>query len=492
MLKRLLGPTLVFLFFLASLLLREDVLRQFGDEALSSSYQTLDYAIQIGGWFSAAYLINRLIAVFLWEGLVHRTLHIPVPRLIRDVVAATLFVIALSGVAGTVFHYPLTGMWATSGVVGLILGFALRNIILDIFVGLAINFERPFRIGDWVRVHHTGGEHDVIGQVQEINWRTTRIKTIDSNIVVVPNSFMGTSVLTNFTLPDNLGRFNTTFYLDFSVSPERALRVLEAGVRAASTSPGFIEEPPPEVYIDHVDTLGVAYKVYYWVMPAEMSPRRARHLVVREVLEHLAHAGLTLAYPKEDIYHKPMPDRQLSGKTLEERVELLSRIEIFAPLEHHELAHLAEQMVPRRFAHDALIIEQGATGNSMFILLEGLLSVHIRFAREQEPVRVGKIGPGEFFGEMSLLTGEPRTATIRAVTDCVTYEITDDHMGELFRKRPVLVGEISRVMAERSMHNDEALAHLSAEKLNEHKKTLAEQFTAKIRTFFNRVFSESA
>jgi RNase P/RNase MRP subunit p29 len=108
------------------------------------------------------------------------------------------------GVVATVFDKSITGIWATSGVFGIVLGIALRNVILDVFIGLSMHVEQSFRIGDWVMVHQNRRETHIVGQVIEINWRTTRLKTTEKNMIVVPNSKMGEAVLTNYMQPKAL------------------------------------------------------------------------------------------------------------------------------------------------------------------------------------------------------------------------------------------------------------------------------------------------
>ena len=114
--------------------------------------QAVRNGIHIGLWLSGAYLIVALLNHLFWEGFVAHLLQHPVPRLVRDSVAIVVFLLAAAGIIGLEFGQPVVGIWATSGAIGIILGIALRSIILDIFSGLAINFEHSYRIGDWVEL----------------------------------------------------------------------------------------------------------------------------------------------------------------------------------------------------------------------------------------------------------------------------------------------------------------------------------------------------
>ncbi|MCZ6818120.1 MAG: mechanosensitive ion channel, partial [Calditrichaeota bacterium] len=135
------------------MLANKDMLLQFGSEALSQSQKVLAYVIQIGIWLSAAHFLNRLVIVFVWDGLVAKAIGAPIPRLVKDIFTILVYLTAVTGIIGIVFGKDITGFWATSGVVSIVLGFALKNVILDVFTGLAVNIERPYKIGDWIMIH---------------------------------------------------------------------------------------------------------------------------------------------------------------------------------------------------------------------------------------------------------------------------------------------------------------------------------------------------
>lgn len=452
--------------------------------------------IQIGIWLSAAHFLNRLIIIFVWEGALQRTLGAPVPRLVKDIFTIIIYVIAITGIVGVVFKKSVTGFWTTSGIIGLILGFALKNVILDVFTGLAINIDRSYKIGDWIKVHGIGSGENLVGQIIEINWRTTRLHTEDDSIVVLPNSLLGTQVVTNYWGAGPESRFETEpFCLDFSVPIERAKRILSAGAMAVVGQKGILENPQPQVMVNGTKALGVEYKVRFWMQPWQdgITQGAAKSLVTTSILEHLKQAGITPAYPKQDIFYAEMPKRYFDVQSVKDKMELLHRAELFKHLNKQELQELAENMKLRRFAQGTKIIKQGEAGDSMFIVSEGLLHAYIQTGtnNNQTEIKVGQIEPGEFFGEMSLLTGAPRSATIVAATDVIVHEITKDHMNTLFSRRPEIVETISLVIAERKLRNSKTLQTATPEERIEQTQSLAGQIVSKIKSFFKGVFEKS-
>lgn len=486
--RRLAGPFLLLLIFLGLAVFSGELLGELGQEAISRTRAILSYLVQIGVWLASAWLLNRLLHVFFWEMVVERATGRPVPRLVKDLVAAVIFLVAVTGIVGIVFEQSVTGIWATSGAIGLVIGIALQSMILDVFSGLAMNVDRAFRIGDWIMIHQRSPEVHIIGCIQEINWRTTRLKTTDNNLVVVPNSVMGTSILTNFMAPEPVSRLELHFTLDFSVPSDRAIRVLEGAVRAILKPGGVLPDPEPSVRITGVSELGIVYRVRYWIVPRDLSPAKARHVVISSVMEHLKQAGLSLAYPKHDVFTSDMPQRQLDSSSHDDMERLLARIELFSHLADDERRRLAEGLVRRQFGPGETLIERGAEGQSMFVLVEGLVYVHADVRGDGTEVQVAQIVPGQFFGEMSLLTGERRSATVRAVTSAVAYEITKASMTELFQSRPALAETISAVVAERKLRNERAGSPGADHELTKKQSTVASEILGKIRHFFRGVF----
>ena len=246
--RRLWFPITTLILFGGLAVFNRDILFQFRQDAVSQTQLVFAYAIKIGIWLSAAHFFNRLVIVFFWDGLMQKTFGAPIPRLLKDVLTIIIYVVAITGIIGVVFDKSISAFWATSGVISIVLGFALKNVILDVFTGLAINVDRPYRIGDWIEVHGSGSEH-VTGRVEEINWRTTRLWTLDDSIIILPNSILGLKVVTNLWGSGPESRFDTVFCLDYSIPSDRALRVLTAGAHAVVGQKGILEQPAPNVIV---------------------------------------------------------------------------------------------------------------------------------------------------------------------------------------------------------------------------------------------------
>jgi small-conductance mechanosensitive channel/CRP-like cAMP-binding protein len=443
----------------------------------------LNYVLQILAVLSGLFFLIRLINIFVWDNLVTRALGMPLPRLIKDLSALLICLIGVTIIVGVVFEQPVMGIWATSGAFGLVIGFALRSLILDMFTGLAINVDNSYKIGDWVHVHSRNRE-EYIGCILEINWRTTRLKTTDNNVIIIPNSLIGQSIVTNFSSPTAISRFELYFCFDADLPSERVVRVLLAGVKGAISPTGIEERPEPTVRINRVMDAGIEYRIRYWIYPAKLSPPKARHAVIGSVLRNLRTAGISLAYPKQDMLLNRRRVKPLNSDLLEDRIALLSSIDLFQQLAPEALRSLALNIQKVTFKSLEKVVVEGDKGNSMFIVMEGLLDVYVHREEYSEDVKVGHITSGQVFGEMALLTGKPRSATVIASTDVVGYEITYQCMRELFQKYPEVMEAISKVFAEWKLQEQQFLDDIRKPEVIKTHETIADEVIQSIRQFF--------
>lgn len=475
--RKLLWPTILALASLASLFLWDDLVPELGSELVDSTLLVTGYIVGSLAWLSLAWFLVRLLDVFFWESLVAPRLGGQVPRLLKDVVAAIVFLAAITGIVGVVFDLPVTGIWATSGAVGIVLGLALQSMISDVFSGIAINIDRPFKIGDWIQVHQRS-RGDIIGEVMEINWRATRVKTRSNITHIIPNNLVSSLVVTNLSAPEPTSRFELTYTLDLHIPSERALRVLNAALKSTR---GILQTPTPKARINQISNLGVEYLVRYWTDPVAFSPAKARNAVSASILSHLHQTGLRLAYPKRDILKRSEPQRQLDG--IAERIPLLQRVPIFESLSDQEHEQLATMMQRRTFKPGSDIVVADEAGESMFIVVEGLAHVFIT-TEHHDRLQVGELPPGAFFGEMSLLTGEPRSATVSATVEVIAYEINKSHIEPLIVNTPELTTVLSKAVAERKRALQQSRETGSDDTETVSEEGLTEQLVGRMLRFF--------
>ena len=399
---------------------------------------------------------NQIINYVLWEKIAPRRTGRPIPALLKTISSILLLFICATLVLTLVFKRSLTGVLAVGGGMSLILGIALQDMIADFFSGLAINIDRPFRIGDFILLNNTRlGDDELIGKVVSINWRTTRLEKTDGTLVVIPNNKFSELVLTNFSLPKAESRFELSYCIDFASDTERVSNVLNAAVLSAPT---VLPTPPPKVRVNRVDDKGVHYTIRYWIDPRLGSPLRARHGVNSAVLRHLRFAGISIAYERNDIYFAEMPPRQVDfTKNLE---ALVARVALFKSIPAEGIARLSSALKPRSLSRGEIVVKAGDAGDSMFIIVEGLLEVYLDIEVTIDDLRVATMSPGDYFGEMSLITGTPRSATVLTKTEALVYEVGKSSLEPLFEAYPSLPASIAQTVAQRDFLRENAVAEV--------------------------------
>lgn len=386
-------------------------------------------------WLAAAWLLVRLLDALLWQGLLARRRGRPMPRLLKGLAGLAVWLAAGLIIAGQVFAVPLTGILTTSGVAVAVLGFALRDMLASLFAGIALGLEGPYQIGDWLEL-----EPGVVGRVEQVGWLTTRLRRRDNATLVLPNAELATRRFSNHHGAGHRFRDSFPITLDHGLDPERVERVLLAA--AAEIAPG---SPRPDLRIEEFGDNGVRWLLRYWLEDYAGLPA-SRYAVQRAVLRHLAMAGIPLPYAKRDLFHARMPARELAYELHLDR--LLARCELFADLAAEDLRELAAAARRRRVPAGETVVREGEAGASLFIVMEGVFEARILRPDGREAA-LGTLVAGDMFGEFSLLTGAPRSATVRARTGGVLMEIGREAMAPILRRCPELAERLSAVLARR-------------------------------------------
>ena len=262
------------------------------------------------------------------------------------------------------------------------------------------------------------------------------------------------------------------------------MRVLNAGATSATGRLGLLADPAPHVIIGRITPIGIEYLIRFWIDAHQITPPQARSMILIGVLDHLDRAGLTPAIPKQDMFVARMPTRQLSHESEEDRVALLAKVELFAQaLAGDERAALARDMRLVLLKPGEIVMREGDSGQSMFVLAEGLLHVEARDAGGRQ-ARVNQIRPGQVVGEMSLLTGEPRSATVIADTNAAAFEITKAAFAPILGARPEIAEALSTVIAARRLGLSDALSATAPEAVRREATHLSRNVLGAMLRFF--------
>ena len=447
-------PALVTAFFVAILVISKASGGLFFDEWV---HRGVLIFLEILVWLSGGWLFNRLLGLFFWDLLVGMyTEHHP-PKMLVQISGIFVFFLTLSFIAHFVFDEPLTSILVTGGGLTIALGFGIQGLINDLFSSLAIQLDPPFKVGDFINVHHRYlAAEGLIGRVEETNWRTTRMWTTDRNYIIVPNSYITTQILTNYSMPKSLSRFEINYTLDFTIPSDRAIRIFNAALLDSVGPKGPVASPHPTTILTGINSDGAVYKLKYFLEPAQVSPPKARNTINANVLHHLANAGMSPSYDKQDIFIGKMPKRQKSWSNKEDRMDLLANIALFQDFSGELLEAITNSFHLKELKPEEVLFNQGDEGESLFVLVEGLLEVSSQVKGEKR--HLSFLRPGSFLGEMALLTGEKRSADVISSTESLVGELTKESIMSSATENPEILNKMTAVVAKRRLKNKEMWA----------------------------------
>lgn len=341
------------------------------------------------------------------------------PTILQDAI-----VIGLILLASTFLSQQLV---TTSAVSAVVLGFALQDTLGNAFAGLAIQSEKPFHVGQWVRV--AGFE----GRVAEVTWRATKLRTKAGSLVVLPNNVVAKEAIVNYSEPAAPVQLQVDVGASYLVPPNQVKAALMEALRHSAR---VRVVPAPDVLLTAFDASAITYRARFWI-DDYATEDEARDEVRTAVYYSFQRHGIEIPWPIQIQIEKDWKEPTTNEKKAEEE-RLLGGVDLFATLPpelRHQVALAAPMAV---YGSGETVVRQGEDGQSMFVVLSGSVSVVLEPSRKE----LARIEAGGYFGEMSLLTGEPRSATVLAVGDVVVVEIGVDLFRRLAAAHPEAIEKI--------------------------------------------------
>jgi len=358
------------------------------------------------------------------------------PAIVQDAI-----VLGILAIVGTfVFKEQLL---TTSAVGAVVVGFALQDTLGNAFAGLAIQSERPFRVGHWIKV----GEFE--GRVAEVTWRATKLRTKSGNFVIVPNNIIAKEAIVNYSEPAVPTRLEIEVGVSYSCPPPA---VKAAMLEAMRQAPRVLQSPPPDVLLVDFADSSMTYRARFWIQDYEFDSQ-ARDQVRVAIYYAFARRGVEITYPIQIEVQKDYvpPDPAAARRDRELAVE---GIDLFAGLTPEQRASIAAGSATRIYGDGEAIVRQGEPGDSLYVVCSGRVAVVLEPDRRE----VAVLERGNYFGEMSLLTGEPRSATVVARGEAVVLEVQAEIFREIVIESPQAIEGLALAAMTRRAELDRARA----------------------------------
>jgi small-conductance mechanosensitive channel/CRP-like cAMP-binding protein len=413
-----------------------------------------------------------LMERYLWDLYFRQRHRVKVPKFLTQVVSLLILTVAVFLVLGMFYKKNLTSLLIAPGVAAVVFGLAMQDLLGNIIAGIALQLGKSFYHGEWLFIENRYAE------VIEINWRSTRLLTNDDISIEIPNREIARQTIINLNRPQRPAAMRIPVSLDYAAPPTRVKEVL---LRATLDAKGVSTSPQPKVFLKNFGDSAIDYEIKFW-LDNYNTYNDVSDAIRTNVWYALRRHGIRIPYPIRTLQiERTGRDKPADLQTAARLI--LRQQPLFQCLSDEQL----EAMLPRaqavHFGKGEKVINQGANGDSMFILVNGQAQVVVE--RNGAPMEVARLSSGDCFGEMSLLTGERRSATVVADTDCEVVEIGKPLLADSLREHPELLAKLSELLARRQMETEGILATEGRNQATEARQTAyAANFMGKLRSFF--------
>jgi small-conductance mechanosensitive channel len=416
--RNLIVPVLVFLLFMQHVLFFE------ADGRLIKTVQTLL-------WVCVIHAALSLLNVVLFEAAEADTWRSKVPKLLIDLSRLVLILLGTAIVLATVWNADLAGLATALGVSSIVIGLALQDTLGSVTSGIALLFEQPFSVGDWLRVQ------DFVGQVTDINWRAVRLQTLEREMLVIPHKVIGAEIIRNFSQPTGVHADRVTLGFSYSDPPNLAKQVLK---RTALGTPGILSDPAPEVFVLAYGDSSVNYAVKFFIQDyGDLEDIRDRFMT--RIWYAAQRHGLSIPFPIRTLYHFNGPTAE-AKQTTQRLHNSLQSIPAFVPLDAQAPA---QAMRLQHFGAGERVLRQGEISAALYIIISGQARFTALDPQGQDR-EVLTLKAGEFFGMITLFSGEPSTVSITALEDLEVMRLSATVVNQMIERQPSFAREISQVL----------------------------------------------
>jgi small-conductance mechanosensitive channel/CRP-like cAMP-binding protein len=405
------------------------------------------------------------------------------PRITEDIIVIVAYV-AWFMVRLRYAGLDLSSILATSAMITAVVAFAMQDTLGNILGGLALQLDNSIQIGDWIKVD------DVSGKVVDIRWRSTLVETRNWETAVIPNSQLMKNkfmVLGRRTDQPVQWRRWVWFNVGFTVPPAHVVRLVEEVIQQTDIA-NVAKSPLPNCLLMEMDDKGYArYALRYWL--TELAFDDPTDAVIRwHIITALQRAGIKLAVEERNVMNtkeNEKHDEAMHQREVLLRVKTLRRVELFASLTDTELNALAERLRFSPFAKGNIITRQGdQRSHWLYIVINGEAEVYLETPNGGRRT-VRALGNGNFFGEMGLMTGAPRAASVIAKTDVECYRLDKEVFEDILRARPAIVEEITHILVTRQAELEAAMHDIDAQAVPKDTQQQHSEILTTIKKFFS-------
>ncbi|HZY32112.1 MAG TPA: mechanosensitive ion channel family protein [Candidatus Methylomirabilis sp.] len=427
--------------------------------------------------FSIAYLAIKLCDLLLVDFFIARRRKFLPPSILRELISFGLYILALLVIMAQVLQINLMPLLATSAVLSLVAGLALQETLSNFFAGVTLATERPFTPGEWVQV----GQH--MGQVIEMGWRAVKIELyLKNDYLIVPNSVLAKEQVINFSRPVPVMGQTVNVGVHYRHPPNQVIGALMEAVEGAD---GVVSKPTPTAKVLKYGDSSIEYQVRYWITEFE-NLSKIEGVVLSNIWYAFKRHGIEIPFPIRTVQLHTVTEeseRQLQARGLGERLALLREVDFLSPLTPEAITHAANSLQLLLYEAGRTVVRQGDEGDSFFLISRGRVGVWVG-ETDNDAQPVATLGRGQCFGEMSLLTGARRSATVRSLEDSELLVLGKAEFRDILLADPKVVESLSQILSIRQREQEAAVARERGAVHQRPESDPARQLLDHIKSFF--------
>jgi small-conductance mechanosensitive channel len=395
-------------------------------------------AVQTLFWICVLHASLSLLNAIIFEQAKADTWRARVPKLLIDLFRLFLVLLGTAIVLATVWNADLAGLVTALGVSSIVIGLALQDTLGSVMSGIALLFERPFSVGDWLKVG------DIQGQVIDINWRAVRLITFEREMVIIPHKLIGNEIIRNFSQPQPIHAERIRVGFSYKSPPNLVKHVLHS---TALETQGILKHPDPQVFTISYDDSAITYEVKFFIDDySELEEIRDRFM--SRVWYAAQRSGLAIPFPIRTVYNFHGPTSQAEG-TSKKFTESLQSLPSFVPLDKSVDPDISNSGIClQHFGSGETVIKQGTENNALYILVSGSAAIAVQDITGVTH-EILTVKTGEFFGEMTLFSGEPSPIAVTAAEDLEVMMISAEAVNQMIDRQPNFAREISQILETR-------------------------------------------
>lgn len=384
-------------------------------------------------WLALIYLLLLLLNTTIAIG---KQQLIDIPNLLFQFLRALVVLCILAYVLGRVWNVDLTKIIGALGIGSVAIAISLQDTLSNLVSGFLLIVESPFKVGDWIKVGQMEGE------VLEINWRAVRIKTLDRDVVIIPNGNLGKENICNYTLFDSLHAVRLRISFSYEDRPDLIEQTLR---QVALTVEGIESQPLPEIVPKTYDSTYIEYEIVFFITNYSQLERIEGEFWNRTYFA-IRRSEFQIPFANKLEYKLDFVPPNTSNNPNKVR-EILRSLTLFNRLDSATIEKLSQQTKIEMFGIGEKIVRTGERDWAFYILLGGrvLLSKEDKLTHKE----IASLTEGDFLGETVFLSGQLSPVSAVVTNTVTAIAIPSEAISHSIQQSPQFALEISQFIDER-------------------------------------------